>query len=140
MSDFSDFQEQDETEDFNQVKIETRKKGDGRGRKKGAVSFMQVTLGELNRVLKADARVILSLKYAQLVGLSGRAVGADMSVMEYCVNSGKADIRLDNFDSHADQGVIDEGMKPKDLKKGKEDDEEDVYVPPLQADLISWDE
>lgn len=140
MSNFSDFQEQDEVEDFNEIKVEPKKKSDGRGRKKGAVSFMQVTLGELNRVLKADARVILSLKYAQLVGLSGRAVGADMSVMEYCVNSGKADISLDSFDSPADQSVSDEDMKPKDLKKSKEEDEDDIYVPPLQVDLTSWNE
>jgi hypothetical protein len=113
-----------------------------RGRQAGSVSFMQVSLKELNRILKPDAHVILSLKYAMLVGLEGKPVGGDMTVFEYAVNSGKADAVLETFDGAApDAEVVDneEVTEPKDLKKGADEDG-DEYVPPLQADLQSWDE
>jgi hypothetical protein len=37
----------------------------GSGRKKGSVSFAITTLAELNRVLKPDAKVIVSRKFAE---------------------------------------------------------------------------
>lgn len=40
-----------------------------RGKTKGAGSFLQVTLKELNRVLKEDAKVIVSRKYAEALEL-----------------------------------------------------------------------
>jgi hypothetical protein len=45
-----------------------RKKGSGRT--KGAGSFVKVTLGELNRVLRKDAVVIINRRYAEMVGLT----------------------------------------------------------------------
>jgi hypothetical protein len=46
-----------------------RKKGSGRT--KGAVSFLVVNLGELNRILKDDANVVVSRRYAEQLGISG---------------------------------------------------------------------
>ena len=40
-----------------------------RGRKAGSGSFAQVSLEELNRVLKPNARVIVWGRYAQMLGL-----------------------------------------------------------------------
>lgn len=65
-----------------------------RGRKPGSVSFMQVELNELNRVLKPDAKVILSIRYAQLVGLNGKPVNSNLDVITHCVASGKAELKL----------------------------------------------
>jgi len=48
----------------------------GRGRPKGSAgaSFIGVHLGELNRVLKEDAIVMVSRKYAEQLNLSGKAI------------------------------------------------------------------
>jgi len=40
-----------------------------RGKTKGAGSFLQVNLRELNRVLKEDATVIISRRYAETLNL-----------------------------------------------------------------------
>lgn len=121
------------------------KSGDGRGRKKGGVSFMQVTLAELNRILQPDARVIVSLRYASLIGLEGKAVGADMSVMEYCVNSGKVDAQMESFNEGVNDGNDgndgpEEPATPRDLGKRHEESDDDDFQPQLQADLVSWDD
>ena len=52
-----------------------RKKGSGRT--KGAVSFVVVSLGELNRILKEGANVVVSRRYAEQVGLSGTPMSAN---------------------------------------------------------------
>ena len=44
-----------------------RKKGSGRT--KGATSLIEVNLGELNRVLREDALVMVCRKYAEALGL-----------------------------------------------------------------------
>jgi hypothetical protein len=113
-----------------------------RGRQAGSVSFMQASLKELNRILKPDAHVILSLKYAMLVGLEGKPVGGDMTVFEYAVNSGKAEAVLETFDgadTDSEGSGHEEIPEPKDLKKGADQDN-DEYVPPLQAELQSFDD
>lgn len=51
-----------------------RKKGSGRT--KGATSFVKVNLGELNRVLKEDAVVIVSRKYAENLELASEGFKA----------------------------------------------------------------
>jgi hypothetical protein len=56
--------------------IQTKTKSKKRGRKAGGVSFMQVNLNELNRILRPDAHVIVSLRFAQIVGLEGKPVNA----------------------------------------------------------------
>ena len=40
-----------------------------RGKTKGAGSFLQVNLRELNRVLKEDATVVISRRYAETLNL-----------------------------------------------------------------------
>jgi hypothetical protein len=45
----------------------TRKKGSGRT--KGATSLIEVSLGELNRVLKEDCVVMVGRKYAEQLNL-----------------------------------------------------------------------
>ena len=52
-----------------------RKKGSGRT--KGAVSFVAVNLGELNRVLKEGAIVVVSRRYAEQLGLEGKPMTAN---------------------------------------------------------------
>jgi hypothetical protein len=46
-----------------------RKEG---GRTKGATSFVTVSLGELNRVLKEEAVVVVSRKYADALSLKSQ--------------------------------------------------------------------
>jgi hypothetical protein len=103
-----------------------------RGRKKGSVSFMQVELAELNRVLKPDAKVILSIRYAQLVGLNGKPVSSNLDVLGHCVASGKAEMSLVDFGDEEDV----EAPKPN---KKKEEHHDDDHVPP-QAELETFDE
>jgi hypothetical protein len=102
-----------------------------RGRKPGSVSFMQVELSELNRVLKSDAKVIVSIRYAQLVGLQGKPVNSNLDVITHCVSSGKAEMKLVDFDNE-------EPDSPK-VNKTKEEVKDDDYISP-QAELETFDE
>lgn len=101
-----------------------------RGRKSGSVSFMQVELSELNRILKPDAKVIVSIRYGQLVGLQGKPVSSTMDVITHCVNSGKADAKLDSFD---------ENEEPAAPQKNIIHDADDDALPP-QADLQTFED
>lgn len=51
-----------------------RKKGSGRT--KGATSFVTVTLNQLNETLKPQATIIISRRFAENVGISGRTFSA----------------------------------------------------------------
>lgn len=102
-----------------------------RGRKPGSVSFMQVELSELNRVLKPDAKVIVSIRYAQLVGLQGKPVNSNLDVITHCVSSGKAEMQLVDFNN-------DEPDSPK-ANKDKQEIKDDDYISP-QAELETFDE
>lgn len=102
-----------------------------RGRKPGSVSFMQVELSELNRVLKPDAKVILSLRYGQLVGLNGKPVSSNLDVITHCVGSAKAEMVLEAFD--------DELQPPKANPQKKEEAKDDDTIAP-QADLQTFDD
>jgi len=77
---------------------------------------MQIPLKELNRVLKPEAQVIVSVRYAQLVGLQGKAVSSTLDVMTYAAASGKAELSLTNFE---------------------EEDEEETLAP-VHASLEEW--
>ena len=57
-----------------------RKKGSGRT--KGATSFVKVNLGELNRVLREDAIVIVSRRYAEQLELAREAFDASTKNIE----------------------------------------------------------
>jgi len=91
---------------------------------------MQVDLSELNRVLRPDAKVIISLKYATLVGLQGKPVGGDMTVYQHCVHSGALGVELSKFE--------DDEASPKKKEDKNEDSDDDAI--PLQANLIAWEE
>ena len=51
-----------------QLGVMTKRKK-GSGRTKGATSLIEVNLGELNRVLREDALVMVGRKYAEALGL-----------------------------------------------------------------------
>lgn len=69
-----------------------------RGRKVGGVSFCKVSLAELNRILKPEASVIVSLKFAGLLGLNGSRIESDESTMKAVAASKDADIKLESFE------------------------------------------
>ena len=48
----------------------------GSGRKKGSVSFTQVTLEQLNDMLGSKATILGSRKWAETIGLAGQAIVA----------------------------------------------------------------
>ena len=52
-----------------------------RGKKKGATSFVKVTLRELNRVLKEDAVVIVSRRFAEALDLEGEKFSATTNAL-----------------------------------------------------------
>ncbi len=69
-----------------------RKKGSGRT--KGAVSFVAVNLGELNRVLKEGAVVVVSRRYAEQLGLEGKPMTANAKNIASA--SKQIDLQVDN--------------------------------------------
>ena len=68
-----------------------------RGRKAGSGSFAQVSLEELNRVLKPNARVIVWGRYAQMLGLDGKKVEAKQETLVAAVSGGTTDVELETF-------------------------------------------
>ena len=68
-----------------------------RGRKSGSGSFAQVSLEELNRVLKPNARVIVWGRYAQMLGLEGKKVEAKYDTLVAAVNGGTSEVELETF-------------------------------------------
>lgn len=91
---------------------------------------MQVDLSELNRILKPDAKVIISLKYGTLVGLKGKPVGGDLSVYQHCVGSNGLSATLEEF---PEESAPKQEAAPKAIEKGKDDDSV-----PLQFNLETW--
>jgi hypothetical protein len=114
---------------FNYIRHMDKKQ---RGRKKGSVSFMQVELAELNRVLKPDAKVILSIRYAQLVGLNGKPVSSNLDVLGHCVASGRAEMELVDFGDEED-------IPSPAANKKKEEPKDDDHIS-TQAELETFDE
>jgi hypothetical protein len=55
---------------------QAKKRKVGSGRKKGSVSFSQVTLEQLNDILGPKATVLISRKWAETVGIAGQMVTA----------------------------------------------------------------
>lgn len=103
-----------------------------RGRKLGSVSFMQVDLDELNRLLKPDAKVIVSIRYGQLVGLRGKPVNSNLDVITHCVASGKAELKL------VDLANDEEIETPKPNSEKHENKDPDHIAP--QAELETFDD
>ncbi len=69
-----------------------------RGRKVGGVSFCKIPLAELNRILKPEANVIVSIKFAGMLGLNGCKIESDDSTLKSIAASKDADIQLENFE------------------------------------------
>jgi hypothetical protein len=72
-------------------KKQTRK---GSGRTKGSVSFVQVNLEELNRVLRGSAPVMVSRKFAEQLGLESQAIQAQASTAKKLAERGQNEIEV----------------------------------------------
>ena len=71
-----------------------RKKGSGRT--KGAGRFVQVTLRELNRVLREDAIVIINRRYAEMIGLeNGKFVATTENIQNVATQVDIQEVDLD---------------------------------------------
>ena len=72
----------------------------GRGRPKGSAgaSFMGVHLGELNRVLKEDAIVMVSRKYAEQLNLTGKPIKTENNNKHLEALTVQADFKVEEFD------------------------------------------
>lgn len=65
------------------------------GRTKGAVSFVAVSLGALNGVLKPNATVMVSRRYAEQLQLAGEPVAATTKNIESLAN--QVDLKIENL-------------------------------------------
>jgi hypothetical protein len=88
---------------------QAKKRKVGSGRKKGSVSFSQVTLEQLNEILGPKGTVLISRKWAETVGIAGQMVTATPQVINIAA-----------------------GVEP--TKKKKETKEE----PQVEVSLTSW--
>jgi|LakMenEpi03Aug12_release.lakeMendotaPanAssembly.Ray.scaffolds.fasta_scaffold734755_2 hypothetical protein len=68
-----------------------------RGRKQGSGSFIQVSLEELNKVLKPNARVIIWNRYAQILGLTGKKIEANYENLIAASSGGTSETLITNF-------------------------------------------
>lgn len=68
-----------------------------RGRKAGSGSFVQISLDELNKVLKPNARVIVWGRYAQMLGLEGRKVEANYENLVAASSGGTSEVLINDF-------------------------------------------
>tara|TARA_R110002051_G_scaffold31750_2_gene71943 strand:+ start:564 stop:815 length:252 start_codon:yes stop_codon:yes gene_type:complete len=59
----------------------TATKGKGRGKTKGATSFVTISLNALNEVLKPTASVMVSRKFVEALGLSGNKVASNSTTV-----------------------------------------------------------
>ena len=84
------------------------------GRTKGAVSFLAINLRELNRVLREDAIVMVSRRYAEQLHLEGKPMSASTKNIE---SYGKQiDVKIDALKvapAEEDEGVA--NVKISDL-------------------------
>ena len=82
------------------------------GRTKGAVSFLAINLRELNRVLREDAIVMVSRRYAEQLHLDGKPMSASTKNIE---SYGKQiDVKIDkSVEPVEDEGVA--NVKISDL-------------------------
>lgn len=87
-----------------------------RGRKVGSVSFQLVTLEELNRLLKPDATVVVSNRFAKLLGLKGKPVAADMGMYNEVVASNTSQHALETFGADVEQTLVIEEEQEETVK------------------------
>jgi hypothetical protein len=81
------------------------------GRTKGAVSFLAVKWGDLNRMLKPDAQVIVSRRYCEQLGLDGVPVSATSKNIE--AHAKQIDVKVNTLEEEEDEGVA--NVKISDL-------------------------
>jgi hypothetical protein len=80
------------------------------GRTKGAVSFLAINLRELNRVLKDDAIVVVSRRYAEQLQLDGKPMSASTKNIE--AHAKQIDVKVNALEEE-DEGVA--NVKISDL-------------------------
>ena len=80
------------------------------GRTKGAVSFLAINLRELNRVLREDAIVMVSRRYAEQLHLDGKPMSASTKNIE--AYGKQIDVKID-APTEEDEGVA--NVKISDL-------------------------
>ena len=68
-----------------------------RGKTKGATSFVSIPLGTLNAVLRPEATVLVSRRYAETLGLSGDQVKVSSNDMKKEIRD-KADLGTSDMD------------------------------------------
>lgn len=88
-----------------------------RGRKSGSSSFVQVSLSELNNVLKSGAKVIVWNRYASMLGLEGKPVEAKYDVLIAAVNGGKTEFEIDEFDSPGAEQSLEKEFRPEKISQ-----------------------
>ena len=82
------------------------------GRTKGAVSFLAINLRELNRVLREDAIVMVSRRYAEQLHLDGKPMSASTKNIE--AYGKQIDLKVTGLgDPEEDEGVA--NVKISDL-------------------------
>ena len=79
------------------------------GRTKGAVSFLAINLRELNRVLREDAIVMVSRRYAEQLHLDGKPMSASTKNIQSYAK--QIDVKVDALEE--DEGVA--NVKISDL-------------------------
>jgi hypothetical protein len=77
-------------------------KGRGRGKTKGATSFITVSLDQLNHVLKPTAPVMVSRKFAEALGLTGTKVASNSTT----VNAVKQESVFVKNDKEEDEDIL----------------------------------
>jgi hypothetical protein len=82
-----------------------------RGRKVGAVSFCKITLAELNNILKPTAQVIVSVRYAEMIGLKGSLIVSDTNTVQALADSITVDVEVEQFASEPNSDGF-AGVKP----------------------------
>lgn len=92
-----------------------------RGRKAGSGSFVSVTLEDLNRVLKPNARIIVWGRYAQMLGLDGKQIEAKHETLVAAVSGGTTEVEIKSFGAN-------NNTKSTDVKR--EDKAEDLIPKP----------
>jgi hypothetical protein len=85
------------------------------GRTKGAVSFLAINLRELNRVLREDAIVMVSRRYAEQLHLDGKPMSASTKNIE--AYGKQIDVKVGGLgELEEDEGVA--NVKISDLSDG----------------------
>ena len=75
-------------------------KGRGRGKTKGATSFVTISLATLNQVLRPTAPVMVSRKFVEALGLTGTKIASNSTTVN-AVKQKSAFVKNDNEEEDA---------------------------------------